>query len=252
VIFLKVNFGGFVPLSTVDWRGRAVCVVFLRGCPVCCHYCHNTALREGEDLRDPEEIVSLMESSRMLVSGVIFSGGEPTMQKDPLLLLAARARRLGFRVGIHTNGVFPETIQALIEERLLDRVALDIKTRWERYNDLLKRPYVKRVQRSLAICRQAHADGSLPEFEIVVTLFRGCEDDLPEIAREAEGVDLVLQQGVIQSLAPLSGEELAAAAKSLSRRVIIRTREDGEIVCGGSASPPADPKRYPADTETER
>jgi pyruvate formate lyase activating enzyme len=232
VIFLKVNFGGFVPLSTVDWRGRSVCTVFLRGCPVHCHYCHNKEIQTGNDLRDIEEIAELIRSSRMLVSGVIFSGGEPTMQKEALLELAGRAKQMGLKVGVQTNGVFPETIRALIDARLVDKISLDIKARWEHYHNLLRveAEVTEKVKESLAICREAYLGGVLAEFEVVNTLFPGREDDVQYIAREAEGVDFVLQQGVEGSIPPLTFDDMKKVADKIRRRVKIRTREDGEVV----------------------
>ncbi|KQC03491.1 MAG: anaerobic ribonucleoside-triphosphate reductase activating protein [Methanoculleus sp. SDB] len=229
---MKVNFGGFVPLSTVDWRGRAVCTVFLRGCSVRCHYCHNAAIQTGEDRREIEDVIALIRSTRMVVSGVVFSGGEPTMQKEALVALAEESRAMGLLVGLHTNGVYPGTLQALLSRRLVDRISLDIKARWEHYPNLLKvKPEITdRVRESLALCRDAHRDGLLPEFEVVTTLFRGKEDDLPFIARAAEGVDFVIQQGVEGSIPPLTFDEIRQAADRLNRRVKIRTREDGEVV----------------------
>ena len=227
-----MNFGGFVPLSTVDWPGRAVCTVFLRGCPVRCHYCHNRALQTGKDLRSIDEVTSLIRSSRLLVSGVVFSGGEPTMQKDALYALAKEARGMGLKVGVQTNGVYPETLELLIGEGVVDKISLDIKARWEHYHNLLKvRPEVTaKVKRSLALCREAYLDGRLEEFEVVNTLFRGREDDVRYIAKEAEGVDFVIQQGVEGDIPPLSFDELKRIADKIGRKVRIRTREDGEVV----------------------
>ncbi|HZD43937.1 MAG TPA: anaerobic ribonucleoside-triphosphate reductase activating protein, partial [Methanomicrobiales archaeon] len=216
-------------MSTVDWRGRAVCTVFLRGCPVRCDYCHNRSIQDGEDYRDTGEILSMIGESRLLVSGVIFSGGEPTLQKAPLVEMAAACKKMGLLVGLQTNGIFPATLEALLEQRLLDRVALDIKARWERYDNLLKRNYVDRVKRSLLLCKQAHREGVLAEFEVVVTLFRGLEDEVQYISKEAGDVDFVLQQGVMGSIAPLTLAEMKDVADQLGRRVKIRTREEGEI-----------------------
>ncbi|MDD1666067.1 MAG: anaerobic ribonucleoside-triphosphate reductase activating protein, partial [Methanomicrobiales archaeon] len=217
----------------VDWRGRAVCTVFLRGCPVRCSYCHNRSIQDGEDFRELEEVNGLIRSSRMLISGVVFSGGEPTMQPEPLKALARASREMGLLVGLQTNGVFPKVLSSLIRERLVDRVALDIKARWERYDNLLKEKYSGPVKESLALCRDAKLAGDLPEFEVVVTLFRGYEDDVPYIARVAEGVDLVIQQGMDGGVKPLSAEELRKVADRVGRVVKIRTREEGEVVYAG-------------------
>jgi pyruvate formate lyase activating enzyme len=231
---MKVNFGGFVPLSTVDWRGRAVCTVFFRGCPVRCTYCHNAGILSGEDFRPVEEIAGMIRSSLMLISGVIFSGGEPTMQKDALVRLAGDAKKMGLLVGVQTNGVYPGTLESLISANLVDKVALDIKARWERYDNLLKVPCVEKVRESLSICKKNYASGNLPEFEVVVTLFRGYEDEVTFIAREAGDVPVVLQQGVQGAIAPLTEEEMKKIADRLPGLVRIRTREGGEIAYEGN------------------
>ena len=132
----------------------------------------------------------MIRGSLFAISGVVFSGGEPTMQKEPLRELARISKGMGLAVGVQTNGVFPATLEALIREGIVDRVALDIKARWARYNNLLKGNYVNDVQKSLAICREAHEKGRLPEFEVVITLFRGYDDEVPIIAREAGGQGL--------------------------------------------------------------
>lgn len=229
---MYVNFGGFVPISTVDWRGRAACTVFLRGCPARCFYCHNIAIQDGEDLRDADEVIAMIRGSRTVAGAVVFSGGEPTLQGEALVHLAVAAREMGFSVGLHTNGIFPRVIENLLGRRLVNMIALDIKTTWERYDDLLELAAADAVKQSLAACKRAKADGSLETCEIVVTLFRGCEEDLPAIAEDTRGLDLVLQQGVAAGFVPLTRQELEAAAAPLGRKVRIRTREDGEVVYG--------------------
>jgi len=225
---LQVNFGGFVPVSTVDWPGRAVCTVFLRGCPARCSYCHNAALLGGRDFREIDEVAGMVAGSVLVVSAVVFTGGEPTMQGEALSRLARESRELGLKIGVHTNGAYPNVLADLIDEGLVDRVALDLKARWERYPNLLGVDLVSQVKASLALCGAAYTDGCLPEFEVVATLFRGYEDEVGAIAREAGDAPLVLQQGVTGAVAPLSFDELAALAERLGRSCRVRTRENGE------------------------
>jgi pyruvate formate lyase activating enzyme len=238
-----MNFGGFVPLSTVDWRGRSVCTVFFRGCPVRCTYCQNASILSGKDERDIDEILEMIDGSLLLISGVVFSGGEPTMQKEALIALARSVKGKGLATGVQTNGVFPATLDALIRERLVDRIALDIKARWARYNNLLRGNYVQDVQKSLALCREAHESGRLSEFEVVITLFRGYDDEVSIIAGEVGDTDLVLQQGVTEHVSPFSEGEMKKIADTLARSVRIRTREGGEIVYEGDRSRRASRKR---------
>lgn len=229
---MNINFGGFVPLSTVDWRGRAVCTVFFRGCPVRCYYCHNRDIQTGTDLRDIDEIEEMIRQSRLAISGVIFSGGEATMQKDAIIELAERCRKMNLSIGVQTNGVFPGTLEELIDRGLVDLIHLDIKTRWEHYPRMLKvgPEVVSNIKRSLELCKSALEDGKISEFQVVITLFPGREEDAEYISREAGDVDLVLQQGVWGSIPPLKFEDLKKVADKLKRKVMIRTRDDGEIL----------------------
>ncbi|WP_348632363.1 anaerobic ribonucleoside-triphosphate reductase activating protein [Methanomicrobium sp. W14] len=226
-----MNFGGFVPLSTVDWRGKSVCTVFFRGCPVRCHYCHNRKLQTGSDIRDTNEVFDMIKESRIAISGVIFSGGEPTMQGDALAELMEMSKKSGLMTGVQTNGAYPETLERLISQSLVDYVHLDIKTRWEHYPLLLKvkQKTVENIKKSLEICKSAYFSGDLPEFQVACTLFPGREDDVLYISKETEGVDLILQQGVEGNMDTLKFEDLKKIADKLNRTVRISTREDGEV-----------------------
>jgi len=265
---VQVNFGGFVDLSTIDWPGRAVCTVFLRGCPLRCSYCHNAAIQTGSDMREVGWLVEKIARVRPLVSGVVFSGGEPTMQREPLVALARAARGMGLLVGIQTNGYFPETIRQLLSERLVDRVALDYKSRWEGfskrwegYGNVCREDYTRQVRESVALCQDAHVAGILPSFEVVLTVFWGNEREILAIEKELPRGTIVLQQGVHKrfwkdwTLArevkgkpylsaeevncprpPLSLEELSALASKMvrvGRTIRIRTRETGEVMYEG-------------------
>jgi len=228
-----INFGGFVPLSTVDWRGRSACVVFFRGCPVRCWYCHNETIQDGEDIRNVSDIMKEISSASLLISGVLFSGGEATMQAEALTTLAAFAKKIELATGLHTNGVYPNVLETLIKRRLIDHIALDLKAEWRLYKQRLGSSCALEVKQSFALCKAAHERGNLPEFEVVFTLFRGYEGEVKQIASEVGDVSLVLQQGVKHTIPPLTTAELTAIADTLCRPVRIRTREDGEIIYEG-------------------
>ncbi len=255
---IRLNYGGFIPLSTVDWRGRSVCTVFFRGCPLRCRYCQNAAILAGKDERDTDEIIALIGGTKLAASGVVFSGGEPTMQEDALLLLARASKGLGLAVGLQTNGIFPDTVEALVKERLVDKIAIDYKTQWEGFSCVGddRGPscpdYRKNVRRSIEIAAEAFRKKTLPEFEIVVTVFYENAKYLQEISRMFCDIPLVLQQGEhkipmvpggvanasaylarkqdsIGQYTPLTLAEIQKIADGLKRDVRIRTREIGEI-----------------------
>jgi pyruvate formate lyase activating enzyme len=250
-----------VSLSTVDWRGRSACTVFLRGCPLRCSYCQNEAIQTGTDLREIGEIKAMIKTSSPFISGVVFSGGEPTLQKEALLELARYAKKLHLSVGIQTNGQFPATLEALITEKLADRIAIDYKTRWEGFSSMagVRAPaagenYQNTIKKSIAICKKALREQELSEFEIVITVFYENEEYIKEIAAQIGTIPLVLQQGehkigapdgtasdishgeyiskrrCLQELhPPLTLAEIRKIADELGRTVRIRTREIGEI-----------------------
>ncbi|QXO96465.1 anaerobic ribonucleoside-triphosphate reductase activating protein [Methanospirillum purgamenti] len=235
---MHINFGGFVPLSTVDWRGKSVCVVFFRGCPVKCWYCHNQSILSGEDRRPVDEIKELIRSSSLLISGVIFSGGEATMQPAALFSLAEYSKSIGLSTGLHTNGVYPDVIKKLIDKRLIDHIALDVKAEWNLYTVRGKERAVgKQVKDSLTQCTAAYHSGTLPGFEVVVTLFPGYGEEVMTISHDvAPDIDLVLQQGVLMGIRPLDIHNLQKIADRLGRKVRIRTRSDGEIIYESNSS----------------
>jgi pyruvate formate lyase activating enzyme len=128
--------GGFQPFSTTDWPGRLAAVVFVQGCPWRCGYCHNPGLQaraRPPATPDWPAVLRTLQRRVGLLDGVVFSGGEPTL--DPALPAAVDAvRALGFAVGLHTAGIYPQRLQALLPR--LDWVGLDLKCDAAAYDDL--------------------------------------------------------------------------------------------------------------------
>jgi pyruvate formate lyase activating enzyme len=126
-----LRVGGFVAFSTVDFPGRLAAVVFCQGCPWRCRYCHNTHLQPFDGgTMDWPRIEAFLETRRGLLDAVVFSGGEPTAQLELLDAMRA-ARRLGFKVGLHTAGIYPGRLRRALD--YADWVGLDIKAPFERY-----------------------------------------------------------------------------------------------------------------------
>ncbi len=130
----RLRIGGLARFSTVDWPGRLVATVFCQGCPWRCPYCHNPHLLAAHGTpgtRVPwPEVLAFLERRHGLLDGVVFSGGEPTAQTAlPDAIRAART--LGFRVGLHTAGPWPERLAAVLPD--LDWVGFDVKAPFEDY-----------------------------------------------------------------------------------------------------------------------
>lgn len=122
----SLRVGGLTPLSTVDWPGELSAVVFCQGCPWRCRYCHNPDLlpASNDALIEWQSVLDFLERRRGLLDAVVFSGGEPTLQKT-LPDALDQVSHMGFKVALHTGGCYPQRLQHVLP--LLDWVALDIK-----------------------------------------------------------------------------------------------------------------------------
>jgi pyruvate formate lyase activating enzyme len=127
-----LRVGGLTPLSTTDWPGMLAAVVFCQGCPWRCRYCHNGHLLPRGLPSDIawQDAAALLRRRRGLLDAVVFSGGEPTLQRG-LPDAVREVRELGFKVGLHTAGCYPERLDELLPA--LDWVGLDIKALPEDY-----------------------------------------------------------------------------------------------------------------------
>lgn len=129
------RIGGFEPFSTVDYPGCIAAVVFAQGCPLKCFYCHNKDLLPAKAPPNYrwEGIEAFLLSRRGLLDAVVFSGGEPLAQAG-LIPTMAHVRSLGFKVGLHTSGVYPARFAEALP--LADWVGLDVKAGFDDYDSV--------------------------------------------------------------------------------------------------------------------
>ena len=125
-----MNITGLQKLTLLDFPERIACTVFIYGCNLRCPFCHNASLvvtNSQEDHISEDELISFLQSRKGLLDGVCITGGEPTMYGDVLRALIQKIRGIGFAVKLDTNGTNPSLLTELINEGLLDYVAMDIK-----------------------------------------------------------------------------------------------------------------------------
>jgi len=129
-----MKISGLQKLTLLDYPGRVACTVFLGGCNFRCPFCHNSELlgTDAEEFMKAEELLDFLKSRVGILEGVCITGGEPTLQKDLPELLRA-IKEMGYAVKLDTNGYRPDVMKALVEEGLVDYVAMDIKNSPERY-----------------------------------------------------------------------------------------------------------------------
>ena len=128
----QLRIGGFTPMTTIDFPGELAAVLFLQGCGFRCQYCHNGHLADvkAESRIAWSEILAFLQSRQGLLDGIVFSGGEPTIQRA-LLPAIDKVKALGFKVGLHTTGAAPLMLAKILPK--LDWVGFDIKGLTEDY-----------------------------------------------------------------------------------------------------------------------
>ena len=131
----EVQIGGLVPFTTIDYPGKLSAVLFLVGCPLRCAYCSNPHLLcPGDGEYDPERVMEWIRSRVGKLEAIVFSGGEALMQGNATVDYMRRVRELGFKIGLHTNGFYPNTLIDAID--IIDWVGLDFKATCDKYPDL--------------------------------------------------------------------------------------------------------------------
>lgn len=194
---------GLVPFSSVDWPGVLCAVLFCEGCPWRCRYCHNPHLRsfEAGESWDWDRVIGFLESRLGFLEGVVFSGGEATAH-SALSGAIRKVRSLGFRIGLHTSGSYPEKLRTLLP--LVDWVGLDIKApldeRYDRISGAEGSAAKVRVALDLVI-----ASGVPHQFRTTVHPKLLSEEDIADIQGELSA--LGARPSVIQAFRPQGCED---------------------------------------------
>ena len=125
---------GLQKMTLLDYPGKVACTVFLQGCNFRCPFCHNSPLLpgKGEEGITEEELLVFLRKRRGILDAVCISGGEPTLYAG-LEGLLRQIKALGYLVKLDTNGSRPAVLKALVTEKLVDYVAMDVKNCPARY-----------------------------------------------------------------------------------------------------------------------
>ena len=131
-----VKIHGFNKLTLLDYPGRLACTIFLGHCNFRCPFCHNAGLvlaPEKEPVIPLEEVLGTLKKRKGILDGVCITGGEPTMSAH-LPEFIERIKELGYSVKLDTNGSNPKMLKSLVERKMLDYVAMDIKNSPQKYS----------------------------------------------------------------------------------------------------------------------
>ncbi len=148
---------GFGKNTLIDYPGKVASIVFTGGCNFNCPFCYSKELVHKETPKiDEEEIFSFLKERKEYIDALVICGGEPTVNKD-LKDFVIRVKEMGYLVKLDTNGTNPDVVKDLIDNKLIDYVAMDIKGPKEKYN-LLAGANIKleNIERTINILKESN------------------------------------------------------------------------------------------------
>lgn len=153
------KFYGIEKLSLVDFDGKVACTLFTSGCNFRCAFCHNKDLVINNEYNIPledNEIFEYLEKRKKQLDAVVITGGEPTLMKN-LQENISKIKSMGYLVKLDTNGSNYECLKNLIDKKLIDYVAMDIKNSIEEYNNIIcinNKEIINNVKKSIELLKQ--------------------------------------------------------------------------------------------------
>lgn len=199
-----IKISGIQKLTLLDYPEHTACTLFVPGCNFRCPFCHNgELLTGGAEFYDEAEIFAFLQKRRGVLEGVCVTGGEPTLYTD-LDRLLGKIKELGYLVKLDTNGFLPERLEAVVDDGLVDHIAMDIKNSPERYAETAGldplRFDIAPIERSIAKIRSSGVDH---EFRTTVCCELFDEASVAGAARLVAGADkYYLQKFVMRDTVP--------------------------------------------------
>ncbi len=166
--------GAIDKFTLIDFPNRTAAILFTQGCNFRCPFCHNPELVLPEKFEAPiplKEVFAFLEKRKRLLDGVEFTGGEPTLQSD-LIVVMRKIKQQGFQVKLDTNGTNPAVLREALQEKLIDYIAMDVKSSLERYSEIAGISVdTDKIKESIEIIKNY-----APEYEFRTTVINGFHD----------------------------------------------------------------------------
>ncbi len=204
---------GFQKMTLLDFPGKVACTVFTGGCNLRCPFCHNASLVtdiDGETEIKASYILDFLSKRHGLLDGVAITGGEPLLQPDIEDFIKS-IKGMGFAVKLDTNGTFPEKLKYLVNNKLVDYVAMDIKNSPEKYAMTSGLEYLdfSKIKESIDFLIEGNVDY---EFRTTVVSEFHNVNDFSEIGNIIKGAKKYFLQNFVDS-GNLIGENLHPVSK---------------------------------------
>lgn len=178
--------GGLKKSSLLDYPEKISAIVFTKGCDFRCGYCHNPGLliKSEDGSVSTESFFDFLKTRINKLDGVVITGGEPTLQPD-LKLFIERIKELSFLVKLDTNGAHPQVIEDLLENNLIDYIAMDIKAPLNKYPQIINTAIdISKIAKSIDIIMNSGIDY---EFRTTVISSQLSFEDFVQIAQNIKG-----------------------------------------------------------------
>lgn len=224
-----MTIGGFQKFTLIDYPTKLSSIIFLSGCNFRCPFCYSGELVLPDKIKEHPKIekgkiIDFLKERRGMLDGVVICGGEPTLNND-LKNFCAEIKDLGYSIKLDTNGSNPEVVQELIDKKLIDYIAMDIKAPLN--SDNYKKAVgveidIEEIKQSIAIIKDSGIDY---EFRTTVVPGIHTEEDIISIARAiAPAKKYFIQQFVsekstidnsLKATKPFSYEKLEAVVSQI-------------------------------------
>lgn len=195
-----MKISGFIKNSLLDYPGAISSVIFTQGCNMRCGFCHNsdllTSCSSTNQYFSEQYVLSYLEKASRFIEALVITGGEASLQND-LFDFILKVKQLGLKLKLDTNGTNPELVALLLEQNLLDYIAMDIKSplQIDEYRRLVGRNFnvnlIDKIKETINIIMQSEI-----EYEFRTTLIKEFHnyEDINSMFSSVKGADKYVLQ----------------------------------------------------------
>ena len=191
---------GLQKTTLLDYPGHVAATVFIGGCNFRCPFCHNRELlgNDAEELYSKDDLMTFLKKRSSMLEGVCITGGEPTLYPGELEALIRDIRTFGYQIKLDTNGCNPALLEYLCTERLVDYVAMDVKSSLERYPSAagVSSFFPDKIEKSVSFLMEGHVPY---EFRTTVVRELHSADDFRKIGAWLKGCSAYFLQNYVES-----------------------------------------------------
>jgi pyruvate formate lyase activating enzyme len=199
-----MKIGGLQKTSLLDYPGEVSCIIWTIGCNFNCPFCYNVDVvtKTAKSISE-KEVLYFLEKRKNMLDAIVISGGEPLLQKD-ITSFCRKVKKLGYLVKIDTNGAFPEKLQELLDEKLVDYIAMDVKAPKDKYFKLAgTKVDTKKIQKSIDIIKNSGVDY---EFKTTYVPDMLVKEDIVQIGKWLDGSEKYFLQQFKNNTPTLSSD----------------------------------------------